>query len=239
LQSSKSIIHLSFAGFRVQWESLFRILKVAALSSAQILVTNVMLIAVTAYAARFGTEALAGYGLASRMELLVYSLVLAFGAGATTMVGICVGAGRLERARLVTLVSCALAVAVFATLGLIVAVSGRSIAGLFTDVDGVLHAAAAYFHAIGFVYGFMALFTILFAAYQGWGQATAPLLAGLLRLAVVLAGGWALLQLPDARLEWLYYLVATAIVIASLTLAVVFIGWPPVRPVRIVPGAKG
>ena len=81
-----------------------------------------------------GTEALAGYGLASRMELLIYSLVLAFGAGATTMVGICVGAGRLERARLVTLVSCALAVAVFAALGLVVAASGRWIAGLFPDV---------------------------------------------------------------------------------------------------------
>lgn len=239
LQSSKSIIHLTFAGFRVRWEFFRRILKVAVLSSAQILVTNVMLIAITAYAARFGIEALAGYGLASRLELLVYSLVLAFGVGTTTMVGICVGAGMVERARLVTFVSCALAVAVFAALGLIVAWSGRPIAGLFTNVEGVVHAAAAYFQAIGFVYGFMSLFTILFSAYQGWGRATAPLLAGLLRLAVVLLGGWMLLQLPGPQLEWLYYLIAGAIIIASLTLGLVFICWPPVRPTKMAFGTKG
>jgi Na+-driven multidrug efflux pump len=53
---------------------------------AQIVVINVTLIVITAFVARFGIEALAGYGLASRLELLISSSVLAFGLGTTTKV---------------------------------------------------------------------------------------------------------------------------------------------------------
>ena len=230
LQSAKSPIHLAFSDFRPQWQLFSRILKVALLSSLQILVSNVALIAITAYVAHFGIEALAGYGLAARVELLISSLVLALGVGTTTMVGTCVGAGLEARARRVTLVSCLLAAAIFAAIGLGVALSGRSIAGLFTHVEGVVFAASGYFHATGMVYGFMAAFVILFSAYQGWGRATAPLLVSLLRVAIVLAGGWMLLR-QAPQLDWLYYLVAGSTVIGALTLGMVFAIRPPNRRV--------
>ena len=187
-------IHLALSGFRPQRQLFSRILKVALLSSLQILVSNVALIAITAYVAHFGIEALAGYGLAARVELLISSLVLALGVGTTTMVGTCVGAGLETRARRVALVSCLLAAAIFAAIGLGVAFSGRSIAGLFTHAEEVVFAASGYFYATGLVYGFMAAFVILFSAYQGWGQARAPLLVSLLRVAIVLVGGWMLQQ---------------------------------------------
>jgi putative MATE family efflux protein len=238
LQSSRSIIHLAPFSSALQWEFLARILKVAALSSAQLIVTNVILIAITAYAARFGIGALAGYGLASRLELLISSLVLGFGVGTTTMVGICVGAGLAERARRVTLVSCALAAILFETVGICVAVSGRWITGLFTDVESVMFAGTAYFHAIGVVCGFMAVSAMLFAAYQGWGRAVAPLLVSLLRLAVVLLGGWIVLLQPAARLEWLYYVAAISVVLGALVLGLVFVRWPPNRDGRFPFGGK-
>ena len=97
-----------------------------------------------------------------------------------------------ERARRVTLVSCLLAAALFAAIGLAVAFSGRLIAGPFTHVEEVVVAASGYFHATGLVYGFMAAFVILVSAYQGWGRATPLLLVNLLRLAIVLAVGWTL-----------------------------------------------
>jgi Na+-driven multidrug efflux pump len=61
----------------------------------------------------------------------------------------------------------------------------RLIAGLFSLAEGVVAAASGYFYARGLVYGFMAAFAMLFSAYQGWGQATAPLLVSLLRVAIV------------------------------------------------------
>ena len=235
LQSVKSPIHLTFSDFRPRWQLFSRILKVALLSSLQMLVSNVALIAITAYVAHFGIEALAGYGLAARVDLLISSMVLALGAGTTTMVGTCVGAGLEARARRVTLVSCLLAAAIFAAIGLGVAFSGRSIAGLFTQVEEVVLAASGYFYATGLVYGFMAAFVILFSAYQGWGRATAPLLASLLRVAIVLAGGW-MLQQQAPRLDWLYYLVAGSTVIGALTLGIVFAFRPPNRRVLMLSG---
>jgi putative MATE family efflux protein len=235
LQSAKSPIHLAFSDFRPRWQLFSRILKVALLSSLQILVSNVALIAITAYVAHFGIEALAGYGLAARVELLISSMVLPLGVGTTTMVGTCVGAGLEARARRVTLVSCLLAAAIFAAIGLGVAFSGRSIAGLFTNVEGVVSAAAGYFYATGLVCGFMAAFVILFSAYQGWGRATAPLLVSLLRVAIVLAGGWMLLQ-QAPQLDWLYYLVAGSTVIGALTLGMVFAIRPPNRRVLMLSG---
>ncbi|OCK54226.1 MATE family efflux transporter [Bradyrhizobium sp. LMTR 3] len=235
LQSAKSPIHLTFSAFRPRWQLFSRILKVALLSSLQILVSNVALIAITAYVAYFGTEALAGYGLAARVELLISSMILALGVGTTTMVGTCIGAGLEARARRVTLVSCLLAAAIFATIGLGVALSGRSIAGLFTPVEKVVSAASSYFYATGLVYGFMATFVILFSAYQGWGRATAPLLVSLLRVAIVLAGGW-MLQQHAPRLDCLYYLVASSTAIGAVTLGTVFAFRPPNRRVLTLSG---
>jgi Na+-driven multidrug efflux pump len=105
--------------------------------------------------------------LASRLELLISSLLLAFGVGTTTMVGICVGAGLTERARRITFISCLLAAALFAVLGLGVAASGRWIAERFTHAENVVIAASGYFHATGLVYAFTAISMMLFSAYQG------------------------------------------------------------------------
>jgi putative MATE family efflux protein len=236
LQSAISPIHLTRAGFRLRWDLFSRILRVAALSSTQILVTNAMLIAITAFVARFGIEALAGYGLASRLELLISSMVLAFGVGTTTMVGMCVGAGLIERARRVTLVSSALAAAVFAILGLVVAMLGRWIIGIFSDVENVVSAGADYFRAMGLVYGFMAVSVMMFSAYQGWGRATTPLLVSLLRLVVVVLGGWLLLQQADTRLDWLYYLMASSVIFAAVTLILAFLFRPPIPIRKVVSG---
>jgi len=202
----------------------------------QILVTSIALIAITAFVARFGVEALAGYGLASRLELLIYSLVLALGVGTTTMVGICVGAGLVERARRVTLVSCVLAAPIFGTAGLAVAVSGRWIVEQFTHVEEVVLAASGYFYVTGFVYSFMAVSVMLFSAYQGWGRATVPLSTSLLRVAVVLLGGWVILQWPDPQLYWLYYLVAVSIILSASTLAIIFAFRPPSTTRKVLSG---
>jgi len=76
---------------------------------------------------------------------------------------------------------------------------------------------------------------ILFSAYQGWGRATAPLLVSLLRVAIVLVGGW-MLQQQASQLDWLYYLVAGSTVIGALTLAIVFAVRPPNRRAEALSG---
>jgi Na+-driven multidrug efflux pump len=106
-------------------------------------------------------------------------------------------------------------------------VSGRWIVEQFTHAEEVVLAASSYFRVTGFAYSFMALSVMLFSAYQGWGRATVPLLTSLLRVAVVLLGGWLILRWPDPQLYWLYYLVALSIMLSASTLAVIFAFRPP------------
>ena len=233
---SGSPIRLNLSGLRPQWPLFVRILRVASPSCLQILVTNVALLMITAFVARFGTESLAGYGLASRLELLVSSMVLAIGVGTTTMVGINVGAGLTARARRVTFVSCALAAAIFEFLGICVALSGGWVSRLFTRVPEVIIASTGYFRAIGLVYGFMAASVILFSAYQGWGKAVPPLVVSLLRVALVLLGGWVVMQQAAPRLEWLYALIAGATVLGATVLGLTFVLRPPIRSQKPVSG---
>ena len=110
-----------------------RLLRVGALSSLQIVVANLILAAVTMLVAHFGVEALAGYGLASRLELLIFPVLLAWGVGTTTMVGTSVGAGMFERARRITLIASGLGALIFQTIGLILAVVASGLIGLFSQ----------------------------------------------------------------------------------------------------------
>jgi Na+-driven multidrug efflux pump len=82
----------------------------------------------------------------------------------------------------------------------------------------------------------MAVSATLFSAYQGWGRATVPLLASLLRVAVVLLGGWIMLQWLDPELYWLYYLVAVSVMLSASTLAIIFAFRPPSMTRKVLSG---
>jgi Na+-driven multidrug efflux pump len=55
------------------------------------------------------------------------------------------------------------------------------------------------------------------------GRATAPLLVSLIRLVIVVLGGWTVLQQANIGLDGLYYLIAISVVLAALTLVLVFL----------------
>jgi Na+-driven multidrug efflux pump len=101
-------------------------------------------------------------------------------------------------------------------------VSGRWVVERFTHVEEVVLAASGYFCVTGFAYGFMAVSVMLFPLIRDGGKATVPLLTSLLRVAVVLLGGWVILQWSDPQLYWLYYLVAISVILSASTLAIIF-----------------
>jgi putative MATE family efflux protein len=228
LQSRRSILHLTLTGFKLRRDLLERLLRVGALSSLQIVVANLILAGITTLVAHFGVEALAGYGLASRLELLIFPVLLAWGVGTTTMVGTSVGAGMLERARRITLIASGLGALIFETIGLILAVVASGLIGLFSHDPNVVHAGATYLEVTGPVYGFMGLVSVLFAAYQGWGRMTAPFLTSLLRLAVAILGGVMVVHSSTPQLGTMFGVIAGSTVVAGLALGLLFLFRPPI-----------
>ena len=142
--------------------------------------------------AAFGTTALAGYGIGTRLEFLLIPIGFAIGVASVPLVGMAMGAGKIARARRATRVAAALASALLGALGLAVAIAPDLWTRLFTQDPEVLASAAVYFHWAGPCYGLFGLGLCLYFSALGAGKVGGPVLAGTLRLVVIALGGWAL-----------------------------------------------
>ena len=86
------------------------------------------------------------------------------------------------------------------------------------------------------MYGFTAASVILFSAYQGWGRSIPPLMVSLLRVSLMLCGGWLLMQQAEPRLDLIYALIAGATALGAMILGGSFVLWPPIRTRKPVSG---
>src|SRR5258706_489921 len=85
--------------WRLEGRLFSEILRVGAISSVSALQTVLTAVILTGFVARFGTEALAGYGVGVRLELLQVPIVFAIGQALVVMVGTNIGAGQGGRAK--------------------------------------------------------------------------------------------------------------------------------------------
>lgn len=152
----------------------------------------------TRLVAHFGTDALAGYGIGTRLEFLLVPIAFAVGVASVPMVGMAVGAGHIERARRVAWSAAVLAAVLLGLLGLVLAVAPGLWTRLFTQDAAVIEAAASYFRWAGLGYGLFGLGLSLYFSSMAASKVGGPVLAGTLRLVLVAVGGAALawLQAP-------------------------------------------
>lgn len=200
---------------RLSRRSVAGILRVglpAALSPLQSVATVSIL---TALVARFGPEALAGYGIGVRLEFLLIPIAFAVGVACVPMVGTAIGAGNVPRARSVAWQAGGVAAAALAVVGGVVIVFPGLWAGMFTDEPAVLAAAAEYLRIAGAAFPFFGVGLCLYFASQGAGRVGGPILAQFARL-VIVAGGGLLLVEQGAPLWMLFALSAAAMTVQGL-----------------------
>ncbi|MGQ0511550.1 MAG: MATE family efflux transporter [Betaproteobacteria bacterium] len=192
LHSRHSRIRLAVRATPLQRELLRDILKVGALACISPLQTVLTVLILTWLVAKFGTTALAGYGIGTRLEFLLIPIGFAIGVASVPLVGMAMGAGKISRARRATWIAAALATALLGALGLVVAIAPDLWSRQFTQDPEVLASAALYFHWAGPCYGLFGLGLCLYFSSLGAGKVGGPVLAGTLRLAVIAIGGWIL-----------------------------------------------
>lgn len=194
------------------------ILKVGAVSSLgpfQVVLTVLIL---THLVARYGAEALAGYGIGARLEFLLVPIVFAVGVASVPMVGTAMGARDVKRARRVAWTAAGVATTLLGVIGFAVTVAPDLWSGLFTTDPAVRAAANLYLRWAGPGFAFVGLGLSLYFASQGSGKVVAPVLAGMVRLLVIAAGGWWLAQ--SNAPEWsLFALVGASMVASGLSVA--------------------
>ncbi|MBL8385994.1 MAG: MATE family efflux transporter [Burkholderiales bacterium] len=203
LRSGRARVRLQPARVRLAAAQFRDILRVGAVALVSPLQTVLTILILTRLIAHFGVEALAGYGIGTRLEFLLVPLAFSFGVASVPLVGMAVGAGMAARARRVAWTAGALAGTALTVLGvtlaLVPALWGRN----FSDDPAVLAAAASYFRWAGPCYGLLGMGLSLYFSSLGAGHAVGPVLAGTVRLLVVAGGAWALAAL--AAPAWTVY----------------------------------
>ena len=202
--------------YPIRWTPIKEIMAVGFLGLINSLTIALTVVAVTRLVTEFGTAALAGYGLGSRLELMLVPLAFGVGGALTGAVGANVGAGQYPRARRLAWSGALVTGSVTGTLGIIVAIWPELWLNFFTTNSDAFSMGALYLLIAGPFYGLFGAGQTLYFASQGTGHMTLPVTVGALRF-LVAAGGGTLVVFLNGSIEILFICV-------SLGLAIIGIG---------------
>jgi Na+-driven multidrug efflux pump len=211
---------------RLQWSLSYEILRVGLVAALITVTTNLTVGFTTAIIARAGPEAIAGYGIGSRLEYLLIPLAFSVGAPLVAIVGTCIGAGDRARALRASWIGAALVGVVAEIVGLFAAADPASWMTLFSADAAVIAQGSRYLRIVGPFYGFFGAGMALYFASQGAGRLTWPLGAGLSRLTIATLGGWIAYSLTQ-NLSYVFGALAVAVCVFGVTVAgaVAFGSW--------------
>ena len=182
----------------------------------------VKLATLTGFVGTLGAAQLAGFGVAVRLEYLLYPLAFGLGAGVLGMVGTNIGAGNFARAARIAWAASALAAAVTGCIGVFGVTSPDVWSSLFTDVPQVHVLAAGYLAIVGFAYPFLGLGVTLASAFQAAGRPLWPLIGITSRAIVVAAGGWIVVRFGGTGLTGLAVVAASGLIVYGAILTIAF-----------------
>ena len=225
LHSPLSRVRLVFKG-PLRWADFHDILKVGAISSISSIQTVLTILILTRLVSQFGTEALAGYGIGTRLEFLLIPITFAVGVACVPMVGVAMGAGLVQRARQVAWTGGTLAAIMIGVVGAVVAAYPNAWSRMFSDSATVQAYARSYFEWVGPWYGLFGFGLCLYFASQGSGKVLGPVLAGTIRLVMVAVGGLWMLRTGAAAAD-MFALVGVAMGVYGVTtgLAMYWTSW--------------
>jgi putative MATE family efflux protein len=204
MRTARSRLRLARA--RLEWRLFRDILRVGLVSAAGTVVANLTVVVTTGLVGGYGRDAIAGYGLASRLDYLLIPLLFALGTASVTLVGASVGAGRHARAREIAWTGALLSTLATGAIGVSAALFPQAWMHLFSHEPGVVAAGSAYLSRVGPFYALFGAGMSIYFASQGAGKMAWPFAAGMARLAVVAAAGacW------TSSIDGLFWIVAAS-----------------------------
>lgn len=212
-------VALRWRGVPLSWAMFQDILRVGAFACISPVQTSLAALIFTGMVARLGPQALAGYGIGQRLEFLLIPIAFGVGVAAVPMVGMAMGAGQVQRARSVAWTGAWLAAGILAVLGMLALIWPNGWSSIFSQDAQVLDYANRYLRTLGPVFGLFGMGLVLYFASLGAGYVRGPVLAGSVRLAVVMAGGAWLALGGSASVQALFILSAVAMALYGLCTA--------------------
>jgi putative MATE family efflux protein len=220
LASGRGLVRFSIRERSLQGALFAEILRVGVPSALNTVQFQLLIVVVTGLVSGFGTFALAGYGVALRLEMVQIPLIFGFGSALVAMVGTNVGAGRGARARRIAWVGAAIGAVVGGLFGLTAVFPDLWMARFTADAE-VMAVGARYLRMVAPVYPLFGAALALFFASQGAGRVLWPFLAVTSRLVITAAVGWTAVHVLGAGLTAVFAIVAAGLVVMSAGIVIV------------------
>lgn len=212
-------VRLSFGNWSFSQTSLRAILRVGAPASLSPILSNGSIAATTALIGSFGTAALAGYGVAARLEYIMVPIAFGFGTALTTLVATNMGAGHHERALHATWTGGGVVALITGAIGIGAAIMPGLWMDLFSSDTAVIAFGTEYLHVVGACYGLFGLGLALFFASQGAGRMFWPLAGSVARLVSIAGAGWIVVHWLHAPATALFVVIAISFAVYALIIA--------------------
>lgn len=219
LTHGKAAVQLRRVGWTLRPQYLRAILHVGAPASLSPILSNGSIAAATALIGSYGTAALAGYGVAARLEYIMVPIAFGFGTALTTMVATNMGAGQHERALRATWTGGAVVAALTGLIGITAAIAPGWWMDRFSTDPAVLAFGSSYLQIVGACYSLFGLGLALFFASQGAGRMFWPLAGSVARLVVVAVGGWLAVHVWQVPASGYFVVIAAGFAVYALTIS--------------------
>ncbi len=154
-------LHLKRGDFRVDFNIIWRILKIGVPALVMNLQRSFGTFILTWLIAPFGTLAVAAHSLASRLEMFVMMPGFALGMGAGVLVGQNLGAAQPERAEKSAWVAVGILQAFMTVGSVVVFIWARNIMGIFTTDPDLLELGSAFIRITSATFFVMSVATVL------------------------------------------------------------------------------
>ena len=213
IASGRTAVEMSFRDVRLTRRLFVEILRVGVPMSLQPSLNNVGLAFLTGFVGSLGAAQLAGFGVAARLEYILYPLTFGIDAGLLAIVGTNLGAGNYARVVRASWIAAGLAGLVTGCIGLFGVIAPGTWASLFTDSAEVSTLAARYLIVIGLTYPFLGVGLTLASAFQAAGRPEWAVVGITGRVSVVIVGGWIAVHLVGSGLPGLALVAGSGLVV--------------------------
>lgn len=146
------------------------ILVVGLPAAAASMITPISIGVITSFLSIHGAAAVAGFGLASRVESLALIAVMALASSMGPFVGQNWGAQKINRVRLALSQGYRFCLAWGVLMALVLGIGARSLAAFFNPDPNVIEIATRYFWLVPISYGAMGLLQITSSAFNAMGK---------------------------------------------------------------------
>ncbi len=177
----------------------------------------------TGYIGNFGANALAGYGIGARLELILTPIIFGIGAALTASVSINFGSKQFARARKIAFTGGIVCFLIIGFIGFFVNLFPHFLYQYFSSNPDVIKYCLKYIFIVTPFYCLFGLGQAIYFSSQGTGKMIKPILVGILRFSCVVILGYFAIS-KNLSIDYILYSVSLGLIITGLGMALCLLG---------------